>query len=143
MQDQYVKDFSKHLIEIKGRNNYTCSAAADLTCDEGPGAITAKLCMSCPYMIQKKMAEQAHTALMNFSYYMTVGRSGSFHSRDLLIVDEAHNLAEQLVSFAQVIINNKMLKRLVGSDYSTLEIPQYDNLKDYERWLEDLLDIVI
>lgn len=59
-------------------------------------------CHRCPYWNQLQKAHDASISLFNFSSFLFQQRIGRFSKRALMIVDEAHNVESQLMSFVQV-----------------------------------------
>lgn len=141
LQQQYMNDFETNkkvnISEMKGRNNFSCNQQ-DSTCADGPGSIKSSLCPECPYMKQKKLAEQTKAVIMNFAYYMTTCYGNSFKEHPTLIVDEAHNLAEQIIAFCEIKITDDMLHKIF--DNMNINVPELDSLKKYEEWMKDLHD---
>lgn len=149
-------DYMAHhnpMIDLKGRNAYECTfyknnadkmlagklitptkAAEYKTlwrgADEGHCLIdkSYKNC-SCPYALQLKKAIASHTCLMNFSSFLAhLNYSHQFNSRELLVIDEGHNIESQLMSFVELSLNSNDLG---------CPIPEYDDPSDYAEWLEE------
>jgi len=67
---------------------------------------------ACPYYEQVFKAINAHTCLMNFSSFLyQTHMSHRFGPRELLIIDEAHQLEPQLLNFISITLNDKRLQR--------------------------------
>lgn len=66
---------------------------------------------TCPYFEQLFRAIHAHTCLMNFSsfLYQTVMTS-RFAPRDLIIIDEGHQIEPQLLNFISISLNDLRLQ---------------------------------
>jgi Rad3-related DNA helicase len=112
LQDQYVRDFPDLAI-MKGRSNYPClvmpTNAASAPCIVGK---RYSACDECPYFTAKDVAIQADVATMNYAYYLAeLNYAGGFQSRELLILDEAHNAEAMLMGFVQVSVNEVQLRR--------------------------------
>ena len=67
---------------------------------------------SCPYWAQACTANQSDVTLFNFSSFLYQQRIGRFGRRDLLIVDEAHNIEPQLMSFVELEMWENDLKQV-------------------------------
>ena len=112
LQDQYVRDFP-YLSLMKGRANYEClvapTHAAAAPCVVGkrfPG------CEPCPYFTAKDEAMSASVTTMNYAYLLAeLNYGGGFKKRDLLILDEAHNIENQLMNFVRADISEAQLER--------------------------------
>jgi len=125
LQDQYQRDFPAPEIEaLKGRANYTCAFeatdAANAPCTrQGKGLLdkcvhggeeadtrrrAVQLLLSpadhlCPYWKQLQKCNDNPITLYNFSSFLFQRRIGRFGKRELMIVDEAHNIESQLMSY--------------------------------------------
>ena len=109
LQDKYAGDT---FVEIKGRQNYWCYYDPSATCDIGmcrriPDYECDRLAV-CTYYMQKAEALVANATIMSFAYFVLEGRvqtDYSFGNRDLLILDEAHSLAQHLVNHVDLTIS--------------------------------------
>jgi Rad3-related DNA helicase len=104
LTQQYVNDFSKDgLLELKGRSNYFCAryntdcgTAAHLQEDDDTCAKTG----GCPYAEAKKKFMYSPVGVTNFSYYLTETMyAGVLKNRNYLVLDECHNVENQLLGF--------------------------------------------
>lgn len=111
--DQIIRDplLRLQFIEIKGRQNYRCHYQSRRSVNMGRCTTEDYACKErhdcCPYWIQKRKALNAQSVLSSFSYLMaegqTEGRSETYlGKRDLLILDEAHNIEEQALNHVSV-----------------------------------------
>lgn len=112
LQDQYHRDFGD-LALLKGRANYDClvapTHAAAAPCLVGR---TYPECEGCPYFRAKDRALASPRALMNYAYFLhEINYAGGFRERELLVLDEAHNLEAMLMGFVQVAISDAQLDR--------------------------------
>lgn len=111
LQAQFSKDFPYAKV-IKGRNNYpTQFGGRDITADDCTASGPDDECMwcdgqwSCPYQVAKAQAKQAHMAVLNTSYFLTVANfTGDFTKNELVIVDEADALEDALMSFVEFTV---------------------------------------
>jgi Rad3-related DNA helicase len=84
----------------------------------------------CPYFIQKEKAAAAKVCLMNFAGFLNHTAFGgeNFGHRNLMIIDEAHNIEEQLLSFISTT--------LLESDFDNiLKLPDFDYPSQYVEWI--------
>lgn len=81
------------------------TAAVSLTLPAG--------CHKCPYWAQLQKCRDASISLFNFSSFLFQQRIGRFPRRALMIVDEAHNVEQQLMSFVTLELTEWTLS-LVG-----------------------------
>jgi len=146
LQKQYSKDFSDdkfRMKEVMGRNNYMCNnplgAQHGFTCADGPGFLSKDDCPHCPYVKARNAASEAQIALLNTTYYVHTKRSPYFNDRKVLIVDEGHNISEELVSMCEVKINNFAIRRAFRDP--NVSIPELNSLKEYSEWLNKVLEV--
>ncbi|HEX2865338.1 MAG TPA: helicase C-terminal domain-containing protein [Deinococcales bacterium] len=112
LQAQYVRDFPD-LAQVKGRANYPClhqnTHAGAAPCMAGR---KFNECEDCEYLLAKHAAMEAHTATLNYPYFLgETNYSGGFGRRDLLILDEAHNTEEMVMRFVEVTVSSELLAR--------------------------------
>ncbi len=82
---------------------------------------------ACPYYEQVGRTMAAKIALMNFSSFLfqTSMVAGRFIPRDLLIIDEAHQLEPQLLDFISITITDKVLRNF------GLRLKQFETAEEY------------
>lgn len=113
LQSQYEKSWSK-IVNLKGRGNYQCNVNSNFTVDAAPCSANPDLyanCMqtsACSYYNQKNLALKSKAMITNPVYMLYSTHCGfakddeqPWVKRDVLIIDEAHNLEQHLVSFAE------------------------------------------
>lgn len=133
LQQQYVDDFGEDVAgpmrSVKSSNNYTCSYYSDQSCAESRRLLTSlkkqfagtafqQCCSSnCVYAKAKRDYLDARASVTNFSYFLAetmymadVESTNKIGKRDLLIVDEAHNIADELSKFIEVTFSEKFCK---------------------------------
>jgi Rad3-related DNA helicase len=141
LQDQYMKDYSeltnKSLNTVKGKNNYRCQRDSTISCETG--GCTKRNAPdhdTCPYICDRQLAYESDMSVLNYSYFMNMTHEPSIQERkQLLVLDECHNVEGQLLKFASVNIKRSDFKDL------NLSLPKLPSLKatNYEmiKWLED------
>lgn len=117
-QEQYMdRDCTEGYCRLYNNNNTGCCGAGDSS--------------HCPYLNKVYQTINAHIAVMNFSSFLyQTAYTGRFQTRDLLIVDECHNIETALLDFIQLSISDKLLKRI------GLSLPQLPNLVDYLEYFD-------
>jgi Rad3-related DNA helicase len=106
LTQQYMRDFAKDgLLELKGRSNYTCathntdcgSATVFQGDDEEDNCAKRGIC---PYAKAKKEFMSQEVGVTNFSYFLTETMyAGQMKPRNYLVLDECHNVENQLLGF--------------------------------------------
>lgn len=138
LMDQYSQDFKPPEIEaMKGRSNYPCSFDKDDSRDASKGycrrvAKTALIpeCLrfgtmeqaqkfelppnahSCDYWAQMAKSMASKITLFNFHSFLFQQRLGRFGARDLMILDECHNIESVLLQFVEVVLSDKILQKI-------------------------------
>jgi ATP-dependent DNA helicase DinG len=93
-------------VSIKGRQNYKCHYSPRRAVHVGKCVTEGYPCHErldvCPYWMQKHLALQAPSVLMSLAYLIlegtTEGSQTYLGTRNLLVLDEAHNLEEQCLN---------------------------------------------
>ena len=134
LQDQYDRDFGLKsrrglLRSIKSSSNYQCGSKVGHTCAEirritGNSHLAAvaarsnefKHCKtSCPYVLDKKGFVAASVSVTNFSYFLAETMyAGQLMPRDLLIIDECHNVEQELGRFIEITFSERFAKDVLG-----------------------------
>lgn len=119
LQDQYLNDFSRMLVEIKGKRNYPCnyrSTCAECYMDEQVSVNGKPLpkCDDCSYRLAVKKAQRSKNVLTNYDYLWYAGNyAKQWNSRDLLILDEAHNFEKKIMS----LVTDNLNRRTIYQEY--------------------------
>ena len=120
LTQQYRRDYSSILKEVKGRSNFPCwvqsGSAKGAPCWKNnkpcPHSLQAD---PCPYYEQKFEASEARVVLSNPAYIMRVIQGDkSFGQRDLAIIDEAHQIEPFLLDFLEVKISQREWELCTG-----------------------------
>ena len=162
LQEQYTSEYGElGLKSLWGRANYPCPtgervkgkpwdcskclADRELT-PRGRGAYIKKNCTSagapkhegdlCPYINAKKDAVDSKITLNNYASFLAHSNyAETFETRDLLIVDEAHLVADKVADFVSVDFRlSEFLEK-----WDLKQIPKSDVGIDYEGWFSTVL----
>ena len=93
---------------IRGKANYTCilRGETDTPVDRAPCARESGFDCSvrhrCPYFSDRAIASNRAIAAMTLAYFMRTAGSDVFRKRDVVVIDEAHGLAEWAEMYATV-----------------------------------------
>ena len=112
-QLQYLDDFDYMLSEIKGRSNYQCRLNRLASCEECIKAeANEKKCYNCRYIEALRYAQGHPCVISNYDYLFYAGNYANlFGQRDLLILDESHNLEKKIMALIGKVLNrNKIFK---------------------------------
>lgn len=115
----------------KPGNKVDCSAGACKIRGESKCAVcfpTGKPTL-CAYYQALETAQNAHTAVMNFSSFLFQKTfTKQFGRRPLLIIDECHNIESQLMSFVSLSLNDALFA-------PDVKFPNFANAQQYSEWL--------
>jgi Rad3-related DNA helicase len=132
LQDQYVKDFS-HARDLRSAANFPCvhpklgptSAATSRVRTafmkvQGETFDPRLACSSCPYREAKKAFAEGPLGITNYSYFFSESvYAGQLPKRHLLVLDEAHNIEDEVRRWATVNVDWKDAGKL------NLELPKF------------------
>lgn len=146
LQSQYTNDFKSMLFEMKGRNNYDCLKGG--TCDNCSLDIHEKRCPECEYLTNLNVAQDCKTLLTNYHHIYFAGNyAGIYHTRDLLVLDEAHNFEKTIMNLISSTLNRDYIKSNQGIDiFETITnggtLRSIENPEYWINILEKLIDIL-
>lgn len=141
LTQQYLDDFSHKLFEVKGRGNFDCwvqaGTASDAPCYTAKGGACPHSQPDkkdlCPYYEQRNAAESHPMVLSNPSYMFRVQQgSDAFTTRDVAVIDEAHNLERFFLDLLQVEVSVNDWKLVFGMPHG---FPTHYHAAD---WLPDV-----
>jgi Rad3-related DNA helicase len=134
LQEQYENSFrgiaSVNMASFYGKSNYSCNLKRT-TCDVG--SIVKPECPSCPFKLAKNAARKAANTVLNYKLaLLSFAYTNTFKDpRELLILDECHNLEEQLVSFDAVTVSELRCKKY------KINWQQKKTLKEAVEWIKE------
>ena len=116
LQEQYLDDFGDMLVEIKGKGNYECNFKGN--CDFCLKAeYKLKKCDDCDYYTAFRKAKQSKNIITNYDFLYHVGVANQqLDSRQLLILDEAHNLERKMLLLSSHELNREYISTKFGID---------------------------
>lgn len=116
LQAQYLDDFKYMLSEIKGRNNYSCNYR--MTCNDCQMELEQeKRCFDCEYLLALKDAQNSRCVISNYDYLFYSGNyAKQWDTRDLIILDEAHNFEKKIMSLVSEDLNRYIIFERYGFD---------------------------
>ena len=99
-----------------------------------------KINACCRYRREKARVLSCPLVIHNFAYFLTeTNYAGEFKPRDLLVVDEAHNVESGLMSFVEVALSEMILSRL-GVDMPPA-FGKNTPLDELRGWAQETLDL--
>ncbi len=136
LQKQYIEDFKKPILDIEdlgksnyemktisSATNYKCSFYPSVCCSQGQRALKIvdkkskffKSCSKqCKYKLKKKQFLQPEKdGVTNFSYFLAETMySKQLKPKELLVIDECHNLYQELCDFIDIDLTSSMLEKV-------------------------------
>jgi len=141
LQEQYVNDFSS-VVSLKSSSNYKCGYHKENSCAESQKMLKTaeksskffKSCsFNCIYKKQKQKFIDTSEGITNFSYFLTeTNFSGKIIPRQVLVIDEGHNIESELSKFVEISISEYFAR-------SVLKIAFPQKLTHYQMflWVKD------
>lgn len=146
LQEQYLDDFGYMLVEIKGRANYRCNYKG--TCDFCiKSEYNLRKCGDCPYLRAFNKAMEAEHIITNYDFLYYAGVVNLIlNPREILILDEAHNLERKMLMLSSLELNREYISTKFGIDIFEPLMANYKsltNLKSNESyWIDLCRDLV-
>lgn len=103
------------LAVIRGKANYTCllDGEEDTRVDRAPCArdrtFECDIQHKCPYFSDRSIAANRRYAAMTLAYFMQTAGTETFGPRDIVVIDEAHGLAEWAEMYATIELSAQTL----------------------------------
>lgn len=124
LQKQYEDDFSKStgLVSLYSSTNYKCSADRQTSCKEVQTGLRSNsmpkkynsCSYDCRYKKVKKDFMEKSLGITNFSYFLTEKSfSKKIPNKKVLIVDEAHNLENELTRFVEISVSEYFAEKIL------------------------------
>lgn len=145
LQEQYINDFGAppgRMASIKSASNFQCEFYKGNTCGESLRILRSeksgtpfwkKCTFDCCYKREKKAFLESPESITNYSYMLAETMyGGKITPRDLLVLDEGHNVESELSKFIEVIVSEKFAK-----DVLKLEWPKVTSDKATARWIRE------
>jgi len=142
LDDVAADPLLEDLNVIRGKNNYSCilPGETDTPVDQAPcvreRAFDCQVRHRCPYFSDRAIAANRTIAAMTLAYFMQTAGSDVFGKRDVVVVDEAHGLAEWAEMYATIELSPRRLP--VWSD---VRPPAIDGPDDAEGYAERVMRV--
>ncbi|WP_178915721.1 ATP-dependent DNA helicase [Natronomonas gomsonensis] len=136
--DELLEDLSV----IRGKSNYDCILPGETSTpvNQAPCArergFDCPVKHRCPYFSDRSIASNRNIAAMTLAYFMQTAGSDVFGKRDVVVVDEAHGLAEWAEMYATIDLSPAEVPV-----WDACEPPNIDGLSDVEDYVERLTSV--
>ncbi|WP_293031610.1 helicase C-terminal domain-containing protein [Natronococcus sp.] len=142
LDDVAADDLLADLNVIRGKSNYTC-----ILPDERDTPVNQAPCVRergydcsvkhrCPYFSDRAIASNRSIAAMTLAYFMQTAGSEVFRKRDVVVIDEAHGLAEWAEMYATIQLGPRTVPF-----WDELRVPEVDGLDRAVRYAENVAQI--
>ena len=144
LQNQYLDDFEYMLAEIKGTSNYSCNLRPT-NCDD---------CMQldanrgrhkdCKYKQAIEYAKAHPCVITNYDYLFYAGNyAETFGPRDLLVLDESHNLEKKIMHLIGKTLNRQIISKNYGLDifYPITKGATLKSIDNVDYWINTLHEL--
>ena len=124
---------------IRGKRNYSCllPGETDTPVDRAPCAretgFDCEIRHRCPYFSDRAIAANRQIAAMTLAYFMQTAGSDAFGRRDVVVIDEAHGLAEWAEMYATIDLRPRTVP--VWDD---VDVPEIDSIERAVAFAERL-----
>lgn len=144
LTEQYKRDYSHVVEEVRGRRNFPCWVNSG-TAHGAPCYKNGKACEHakkdkedpCPYYEQKWKAQDARIALTNPAYiFRAVQFDDGWGQRDFAIIDEAHNLEP----FFMGLLECKITEADFSAVWGPSTMPFHHLPKDWTEPIQELMN---
>ncbi len=142
LDDVAGEELLDDLSVIRGKPNYTCILPGDTStpvnrapCSRERG-FDCPVKHRCPYFSDRAIASNKPIAAMTLAYFMQTAGSEVFGERDVVVVDEAHGLAEWAEMYATIELSPSSVPV-----WDSCRPPDIESLSDVEPYAERLLDV--
>ena len=136
--DALLDDFSI----IRGKGNYDCilPGETETPVTEAPCAretgFDCPVKHRCPYFSDRAIASNRNIAAMTLAYFMQTAGSDVFGKRDVVVIDEAHGLAEWAEMYATIELSPERVPV-----WDACQPPEVGGLTDVEGYAERLVRV--
>ncbi|WP_254766369.1 helicase C-terminal domain-containing protein [Salinilacihabitans rarus] len=142
LDDVAADDLLADLNVVRGKSNYTCILPGELDTpvDRAPcvreRGYDCSVRHRCPYFSDRAIASNRSIAAMTLAYFMQTAGSEVFRKRDVVVIDEAHGLAEWAEMYATIRLGPRTVPF-----WDDLRVPAVDGLDRAARFAENLAGV--
>ncbi len=139
LDDVAADDLLSDLNVIRGKSNYDCilpnernTPVNQAPCVRERG-YDCSVKHRCPYFSDRAIASNREIAAMTLAYFMQTAGSEVFRTRDVVVVDEAHGLAEWAEMYATIRLGPRSIPI-----WEDLRVPDIGSIDRAARYAENL-----
>ena len=142
LQDQYYKDFKKTgIVSLSSSSNYLCSKSnSGETCKDIATLLRTSnypkkfegCKFDCCYKRTKREFIEGQLGITNFAYFLTeINYSGKITPKRVLVIDEAHNLENELTRFVEISVSQYFSEKILK-----LKVPELKTQFQTFNWIK-------
>jgi Rad3-related DNA helicase len=141
LDDVAGDDLLEDLSIVRGKGNYDCilPGETNTSVDRAPCArergFDCPVEHKCPYFSDRAIASNRSIAAMTLAYFMKTAGSDVFGRRDVVVIDEAHGLAEWAEMYATIDLSPRTVPPVV---WEAEPPPKVDRIADIDSYAERL-----
>lgn len=135
LQTQYLDDFeSVGMVDLRGRNNYTCDLKPDYTCQDGYAArCPYKGTIGCPASQAEMRAATSKLVVTNYAKWIAAKRYGQGMDHfEQVIFDEADEAPQALADALQVTLHHREIE--LGLHIDFLKGESATKFEEWKQW---------
>lgn len=142
LQEQYIKDFGGSkgtMVSIKSATGYKCKRNPGFSCGDtrrllkcGTAPTQTSACkMDCVYMNARDKFIRSTLGITNYSYFLSLTKYTDEieNPKQLLILDEAHNLQEEISGFVDIQVTQDLCLKM------GFQLPRLTDKETAFKWL--------
>jgi Rad3-related DNA helicase len=131
-------DLLPDLAVVRGKSNYDCILPDEsTTVDRAPCSrdrdFDCDIKHKCPYFSDRAIAENRRFGAMTLAYFMHTAGSETFGPRDVVVIDEAHGLAEWAEMYATIDLDDRTVP--IWDEVTTPEVEDLETAVDFAESL--------
>lgn len=135
---QYTEDEHLDLVEVRGQSTYSCRAFKGMDCEKAGDSFEDHKAKCMDYIPARDAFWTSHHSVTNMHFlYYAPPIDGAFFPRDVLVIDEAHNLENTLVAMGRRSITPNHVRTI---NARLFDCPGEDNelldRKSVSNWLQ-------
>lgn len=125
LQEQYIRDFgglNGNMVSIKSSTGYQCKRKKDSNCGEVRRLIKNnkdnkrlnKCSLDCVYVQAREAFKRSRLGVTNYSYFLSITKYTDEieKPKQILILDEGHNLQDEISGFVDIQITNELCYKM-------------------------------
>jgi Rad3-related DNA helicase len=138
LQDQLMGDFASiGLVDIRGRNNYTCDLQPGYSCEDGYAArCPYRGTAACPSSLAEMRAAASPLVVTNYDKWTSARKFGQgMQHFQRVVFDEGHKAPEAVARAMQVVLGAREIEETLGLDFPAAT--QTSEIVNWKPWANE------